>query len=148
MKGKIIAGADHGGFRLKQYVVDVLREWGYEVEDLGVFSEDSVDYPDVAEKVARRVLEVDGSRGVLLCGTGIGVSIAANKIKGIRAAHVSDPYSAAMAAAHNNANILTFGGRVVGPELAKSILRAYLDTPFEGGRHQHRIDKIMALEQK
>ncbi len=148
MPGKIIAGADHGGFRLKQYLVDVLREWGYEVEDVGVFSEDSVDYPDIADKLARRVLEVEGSRGLLLCGTGIGVSIAANKVDGIRAAHVSDPYSAAMAAAHNNANVLAMGGRVVGPELAKSILKAYLDTPFEGGRHQRRVDKIMALEHK
>ena len=148
MAEKIIAGSDHGGFRLKQYLVEVLREWGYEVEDLGVFSEDSVDYPDVAEKVAHRVLEVPGSRGLLLCGTGIGVSIAANKVKGIRAAHVSDPYSASMAAAHNSANILTMGGRVVGPELARSILRAYLETPFEGGRHQRRVDKITALEHK
>ena len=147
MKGTIALGADHGGYALKEVVKEFLRSEGYEVLDVGTFDETSVDYPDFAEKVARAVLAGEAQRGILLCGTGIGMSIAANKIPGIRAAHVQDPYSARMARAHNDANILTFGGRVVGPELAKEIVRAYLTAEFEGGRHVRRLEKIRTLEE-
>lgn len=142
----IAIGSDHGGYELKEQLLQFLEENRYETEDCGTFSGESVDYPDIAEKVAKVVLAGDAERGILICGTGIGISIAANKINGIRAAHCTDPYSARMAREHNNANIIALGGRITGTELAIEILCAYLDAEFQGGRHQRRVDKITALE--
>lgn len=142
----IAIGSDHGGYELKEQLLQFLEENGYETEDCGTFSGESVDYPDIAEKVAKVVLAGDAERGILICGTGIGICIAANKINGIRAAHCTDPYSARMAREHNNANIIALGGRITGTELAIEILCAYLDAEFQGGRHQRRVDKITALE--
>jgi ribose 5-phosphate isomerase B len=131
---------------LKQLVVGKLRDWQYEVQDFGVQGPDSVDYPDYALLVARAVAEGRADRGVLVCGTGIGMSIAANKVAGIRAALASDEFSARMAREHNDANVLCLGGRVLGPDRALAILGAWLEARFEGGRHQRRIDKIHAAE--
>ena len=142
----IAIGSDHGGFELKDEIKKHLQERGFEVKDFGVYSKDSVDYPDIAEAVCVPVADGEFEFGILVCGTGIGISIAANKISGIRAALCSDPYSAAKAKEHNNANIITLGGRVTGTDLAKTIVDAYVDAEFEGGRHQGRIDKIMNLE--
>lgn len=144
----IAIGSDHGGYELKEALLQFLNENGYETQDYGTFSGESVDYPDVAEEVARAILSQQADCGILVCGTGIGISIAANKIDGIRAAHCTDPYSARMAREHNNANIIALGGRITGTELAIDIVRAYLDAEFQGGRHQRRVDKITALETK
>lgn len=143
---KIIIGADHGGFELKGHIVKYLVEQGFEVEDVGTYSEESCDYPDIAQKLAKRVASGEFEKGILICGTGIGISISANKIKGIRAALCGDVYSAKMTRKHNDANILCMGGRVVGRELAFMIVDTFLNTEFEGGRHQRRIDKIHNLE--
>lgn len=143
---KIILGADHGAYELKNFIIEKLEEAGHEVTNMGVDDPTSVDYPDKAEEVCRELLSGDYDCGFLFCGTGIGISIAANKIDGIRAALVSDEFSARMAKIHNNANILCMGGRTIGPELAWSITQAYLNSEFEGGRHLRRVDKIMALE--
>lgn len=143
---KFYIGSDHAGFAVKGLVVEMLKERGYEVVDLGPDSADRVDYPDYAEKVARAVVEDEGSYGILICGTGIGMSIAANKIDGIRAAHCHDYYTAQMARAHNDANILCFGERVSGPGVIESMIDAFTKTPFEGGRHSGRVEKIMALQ--
>ncbi|BCD60011.1 MULTISPECIES: ribose 5-phosphate isomerase B [unclassified Nitratiruptor] len=145
---KVYIGCDHAGFAIKGLVIELLQKRGYEVEDLGTYSSERVDYPDYAEKVARAVAADKASWGVLICGTGIGMSIAANKIKGIRAAEVHDYYTAQMARAHNDANIVCFGERVVGPGVVESILDAWCNTEFEGGRHENRVKKIMALEEK
>lgn len=144
----IAIGSDHGGYELKEALLQFLNEGGYETQDYGTFSGESVDYPDIAEEVSRAVLAHEADCGILVCGTGIGISIAANKIDGIRAAHCTDPYSARMAREHNNANIIALGGRITGTELAIDIVRAYLDAEFQGGRHQRRVDKITALETK
>jgi ribose 5-phosphate isomerase B len=146
---KWYVGSDHAGFVLKQALSRTLRELGDEVVDLG--SGDgttSVDYPDFGERVARAVVEEKGTLGLLVCGTGIGISIAANKVSGARAARVSDSYSAQMARAHNDANILCVGERVTGPGQADHILRTFRDATFEGGRHQKRVDKIGELDKK
>lgn len=143
---KIALGSDHGGFTLKQIVLAYLKERGYEVKDFGTYSSDSCNYPDYAKKVADAVVGGEFDCGILVCGTGIGISIAANKIKGIRAACCSDVFSAKMCRAHNNANILCFGERVVGAGLALELVDAYLNTGFEGGRHQTRIELIHGLE--
>ncbi len=143
----IAIGSDHGGFELKNEIIKHLKKRGFTVEDFGTFSKDSVDYPDIAKAVCEPVAAGKFSFGILVCGTGIGISIAANKIKGIRAALCADPYSAAKAKQHNNANVITLGGRVTGPDLAMTIVDAYIDADFEGGRHQKRVDKIMDLEQ-
>ena len=145
---KIAIGCDHGALALKESVKKVLAELGMEIDDVGTYTEDSVDYPDVAEKVCGKVVSGDVERGVVLCGTGIGISIAANKIKGIRCALCGEAYSARMARAHNDANVLALGGRVLGPELAGDIVRTFFTTDFEGGRHARRVGKIMALENK
>lgn len=142
----IAVGSDHGGYELKEKLLKFLQKNGYEVEDFGTFSSESVDYPDIAQKVADAVAGGAAQCGILVCGTGIGVSIAANKVHGIRAAHCTDPYSARMAKEHNNANILTLGGRITGEELAYEIVRAYLQAEFQGGRHSRRVEKVMALE--
>ena len=145
---KIAIGCDHGALALKESVKKVLAELGMEIDDVGTYTEDSVDYPDVAEQVCGKVVSGEAERGVVLCGTGIGISIAANKIKGIRCALCGDVFSARMARAHNNANVLALGGRVLGPGLAGEIVRAFFTQEFEGGRHERRVGKIMALENK
>ena len=142
----IAIGSDHGGFELKTHVIKYLKEQGIELFDFGIYSEDSCDYPDVAEKVAKAVANGEYEKGILICGTGIGISIAANKVDGIRAALCGDVYSAKMTRKHNDANILCMGGRVTGRELAFMICDTFLSEEFEGGRHQNRIDKIHALE--
>ena len=145
---KIAIGSDHGGFALKEAVRKHLEEKGIEVEDFGCYSTESVDYAVYGAKVAHCVADGGAQYGILICSTGIGISIAANKVKGIRAAVCSEPFTAKMARAHNNCNILAFGARVVGAELAKMIVDTWLDTEFEGGRHQRRVDLIMEIENK
>ena len=144
---KIGVGSDHGGYALKTVVAQRLRDLGHDVQDFGTYSLDSVDYPDFARLVARAVAGGECERGVLCCGTGIGVSIAANKIHGIRAALCGDSYSARMSRQHNNANILCMGGRVLGDGLALDIVDVWLATEFEGGRHERRVSKIAQIEQ-
>ena len=139
---KYFIGTDHAGFEVKPFVIDYLKNKGIEVEDLGTYSSESVDYPDYAHKVAKAVLENPGTMGILICGSGIGMSLAANKHKGIRAALCHDYYTAEMARRHNNANILCFGARIVGKGEIESILEAWLTHEFEGGRHQRRVEKI------
>ena len=141
----IAIGCDHGGFELKEHIVKYLKDKGVDVKDFGVYNEDSVDYPDCAAPVCKAVLSGEAERGILLCGTGIGISIAANKYKGIRAALCSDVYSAKMTKQHNNSNIICLGGRVTGRELAFMIVDAWMNAEFEGGRHQARIDKIESI---
>lgn len=143
----IALGSDHGGFALKEDIKSHLEENGYKVLDCGVYDTSSVDYPDIAEKVADEVTSGNCDCGILVCGTGIGISIAANKIKGVRCAVCGDTYSAKMAKAHNNANIIALGGRVLGSGLAADIVDAYLNASFLGGRHQTRVDKISRLEE-
>jgi ribose 5-phosphate isomerase B len=143
---KWFAGSDHAGLALKRQLIDVLRGLGDEVEDVGTLTEASVDYPDFGAAVGKAVVGSAGARGLVVCGTGIGISIAANKVDGVRAALVHDPYTAAMARAHNDANVVALGARVVGPGVAEAALLAFRDTAFEGGRHAGRVDKIGALE--
>lgn len=146
---KIVLGADHGGLVLKESVKKAVLEAGFDYEDLGTFTEASVDYPDYAEKVARHLLAGKADRGILLCGTGIGISIAANKFKGIRCAHVTDIFSAQMCVEHNNANIMAMGGRITAPDTAYELTKTYLASTFEGGeRHVARIAKIAEIEEK
>lgn len=146
---KITIGSDHGAVELKEEVKMVLHEFeDVRVTDVGTFGTESVDYPDIAEKVCADVVSGKADRGIVLCGTGIGISIAANKIDGIRAALCGDVYSAIMSRKHNDANVLAMGGRVTGIGPAGEIVRAWICTEFEGGRHARRVDKIMALEQK
>lgn len=140
---KIIIGSDHAGFDLKKKYIDLLvHELGYEVTDAGAYSIESVDYPDIARKVALAVSSGEYEKGVLICGSGIGMSIAANRFKGIRAALCHDIFTAEMSRRHNNANILVVGARVTGEGLAIEILKVFLKTAFEDGRHKTRIDKI------
>ena len=142
----IVLGSDHASFELKEYIKAELGKMGYSVNDVGASSEKSVDYPDYAIKVAGEVKAKRADYGILFCGTGLGMSIAANKVKGIRAGLCNDLYLAEMARKHNNANILVMGGRVVGKGLALEILKKFLNTAFEGGRHQDRLDKITKIE--
>lgn len=142
----IAIGSDHGGFELKGHIVAHLKEMGIEVKDFGVHNEDSVDYPDCAKPVCESVLSGESERGILVCGTGIGISMAANKFNGIRAALCSDVFSAKMAKEHNNANIICLGGRVTGRELANMIVDTFLEAEFQGGRHADRIAKIHEIE--
>jgi ribose 5-phosphate isomerase B len=143
---KIYIGADHAGFPLKEILREHLRGKGHEVLDLGTFSTESVDYPDLAREVGEKVRENPGTEGVLVCGTGIGVSIAANKLHGIRAANVHDTNEATLARQHNDANIVTLGARTTTEQMAKDIVDAFFVANFEGGRHQARVDKIKAIE--
>lgn len=143
---RIALGADHAGFELKDALKRVLEELGATYHDFGTTSPESVDYPDLAEAVARCVASQQFDRGILVCGSGIGMSIAANKISGIRAAVVSDIEAARLARLHNDANVLAIGARLTPPDRAVEIVRAFLSTAFEGGRHQRRIDKIARLE--
>ncbi|WP_315003777.1 ribose 5-phosphate isomerase B [uncultured Selenomonas sp.] len=145
---KITIGSDHGAVALKEEVKMVLHEFeDVRVTDVGTFGTEPVDYPDIAEKVCADVVSGKADRGIVLCGTGIGISIAANKIDGIRAALCGDVYSAIMSRKHNDANVLAMGGRVTGLGPAGEIVRAWVCTEFEGGRHARRVDKIMALEE-
>ena len=146
---KITIGSDHGAVQLKEEVKMVLMEFGdVEVKDVGTFGTDTVDYPDIAQKVCADVAGGQADRGIVLCGTGIGISIAANKIAGIRCALCNDVYSARMSREHNDANVLAMGGRVLGFGPAGEIVRAWMKTEFAGGRHARRVEKIMALEKK
>ena len=142
----MLLASDHGGLELKAAIRNYLGTQGIEVRDLGTMNGDSVDYPDYAEKVARAISSGKADRGILVCGTGIGMSIVANKFPGVRAALISDEFSARMSKEHNNANIIVMGGRILEPERALAMLRIWLETPFEGGRHQRRLDKIAQIE--
>lgn len=141
-KIKVAIGSDHGGFRYKGIIIEHLNSLGIECTDMGTFTSESCDYPVIAKKVALSVASGDYDRGILICGTGIGMSICANKVKGIRAALCSDTFSAHATREHNNSNILCLGERVIGQSLAIDIVDIWLKTEFEGGRHQRRIDMI------
>ena len=145
---KIAVGADHAGFELKEKLKANLKELGFEVVDFGTNSADSVDYPLIAKALATQVAGKNPTRGILICGTGIGMSIAANKIKGIIAANCNDVETAKLARQHNNSNVLTLGGRALSYDAAKDIVKAWLETDFEGGRHQRRIQEIRDLEKR
>ncbi len=143
---RIAIGSDHAGYRLKETIRLRLLDSGFTVEDVGTDADAPVDFPDFAVAVARRVVSGACDRGILVCGTGIGMAMAANKVDGVRAAAAGDLESARLARGHNDANILTLGARITAPDLAMAIVRLFLETPFEGGRHQRRVNKIMALE--
>ncbi len=143
---KIGIGNDHSALELKAEIIEFLKEKGHEVVDFGTKSSESCDYPKYGEAVGRAVAAKEVDCGILICGTGLGISLAANKVKGVRAAVCSEPFTAKMSRAHNNCNVLAFGARVVGAELAKMIVEVWLDTEFEGGRHQRRVDMIMDIE--
>jgi len=144
---KIAIGSDHGGYALKEILYQTLLDEDWQVTDFGTHNEESCDYPETAQKVAEAVASGKYQRGILLCGTGIGVSIAANKVPGIRCAHVAEPVSARLARQHNDSNVLALGGRILGAELALDIARTWLNTAFEAGRHQRRVEQITDLEQ-
>ncbi len=143
---KIAMGSDHAGFDLKETLKKHLEERGFAVQDFGTFDKSSCHYPVIAEKVARSVAAGENERGILVCGTGIGMSMAANKVHGIRAAAVSDCFTAKATRMHNDANVLCLGERTVGPGLAAMLADLFVDTEFEGGRHQTRVEMMMALE--
>lgn len=145
---KIAIGCDHGGITLKDSIVNYLEERGVQIEDFGTFGTDSVDYPDFAYKVARSVADGKADKGILMCGTGIGISIAANKVNGIRCALCHNTDTAKLTAMHNDSNVLAMGGRVIDADTAVNIVKTWLDTPFEGGRHINRINKISEIEKK
>ena len=146
---KIVIGCDHAALTLKDAVKAHLLELGHEVKDFGIYQAgEKCDYPEKAAEVARYLRDGNAERGILICGTGVGMSIAANKVKGIRACCCSDAFSAEYTRRHNDANALCMGGRVVGPGLAIYLVDLFLNTPFEGGRHQRRVDKITALEEQ
>ena len=142
----IAIGCDHGGFELKEAIVNYLKEKNLEFKDFGIYENVSVNYPEIGVKVARAIASGECERGILCCGTGIGISLAANKVKGIRAAVLSDEFSCEFTRRHNDANILALGGRVVSIEKGLKLVDIFLNTPFEGGRHQQRIDMITAIE--
>ena len=143
---KIAIGNDHAATDMKNEIMQHLKDRGCEVINVGTDGHESVDYPDYAKKVCDKVLSGEADLGIAICGTGVGISIACNKLKGIRAVCCSEPFSAKLSRQHNNSNVLCFGARVIGPELAKMIVDEWLDAEFQGGRHQLRIDKISALE--
>jgi len=145
---RIAVGADHAGFVLKQHVIRTLERLGHEVDDRGTHSEEPVDYPDICSEVARIVVGGRADRGIVIGGSGQGEQIAANKVRGARAALCNDLYTARLSRQHNNANVLALGGRIVGTGLADEILAVWLATPFEGGRHQRRIDRIGEIEKE
>ena len=148
MASTIALGADHAGFELKEALKAWLIDEGYQVLDLGTHSSEPVDYPDYAVQVAQAVADHKVERGALVCGTGIGMCIAANKVPGVRAALCSDLYTARMSREHNDANVLTLGGRLMGAEMAVDILKMWLETSFAAGRHQRRLDKIAQIERQ
>jgi ribose 5-phosphate isomerase B len=143
---KIAIGSDHAGFALKQVLVERCREWGHEVLDLGTDSEEAVDYPPICAAVGRAVVGGRADRGIVLGGSGQGEQIAANKVHGVRAALCNDLYTARLGRLHNDANVVSIGGRIVAPGLAEEILRLFLETPFEGGRHLRRIEQVAEIE--
>ncbi len=145
---EIMVASDHGGFDLKNAIVELLAEREIIFTDCGTHDLDSVDYPDYAKRVAESVSAGKADAGILVCGTGIGMSISANKLPGVRAALVHDEFTAQMAKEHNNANILVMGGRILSIEAGKRLVEIWLDTEFEGGRHQNRLDKISVIEQR
>ncbi len=145
---KIAIGSDHAGYELKEYVKKLLKEWGHEVSDEGTDTEASVDYPDFGFRVGKFVSDGTVERGILVCGTGVGMSVVANKVKGVRAVLSQDLYTATQSRRHLDSNILVLGGRVIGKGLAEEIVKAWLDTPFEGGRHSERVEKIKEWEDK
>ena len=142
---KIAIGNDHSAVELKNIIVDFLKEKGIEVLNLGTDSSESCDYPVYGEKVGRAVVSGEADLGIAICGTGLGISLAANKVKGVRACVCSEPYTAKLSRMHNNSNVLAFGARVVGSELAKMITEAWLDAKFEGGRHERRVQMLMDI---
>ena len=144
---KISIGSDHGGYALKQELIAYLQEKGHEVKDFGCHDTSSCDYPDFGEAAARAVASGECERGIVICTTGIGISIAANKIRGIRCAHCADSLQAELTRRHNNANMLALGAGFTGKNLAERIVEVFLSTEFEGGRHARRVDKVMALEE-
>ena len=144
---KIGFASDHGGYDLKKEVMQAVADMGYECFDYGSFEGEKVDYPDYAKKVCQAINEKEVDLGMLFCGTGIGISIAANKMKGIRCALLTEGYSARMAKEHNNANCIAMGGRTIGVNLAIDIVKTFLQAEFEGGRHQKRLDKIKKMEE-
>lgn len=139
-------GCDHGGFELKNEIVEHMKQRGINVKDFGIYEKKSVDYPEIALKVANSVKSGEARLGILVCGTGIGMSLAANKVRGIRAAACSETFSAKYTRLHNDANILCLGGRVIGPGVAVEMADLFVDTEFEGGRHQRRVDAVMEIE--
>ncbi|TDB38756.1 MAG: ribose 5-phosphate isomerase B [Actinobacteria bacterium] len=143
---RLYVGSDHAGFALKEHVREHLEHEGYEVVDVGTHTEESVDYPDFARQVGEAVAAGDADYGVLVCGSGLGMAIAANKVDGVRAVQVMDTEMAKMSRMHNDANIVTLAGRYTEPEIADAIVDTFLATAFEGGRHQNRVDKIAAIE--
>ncbi len=145
---KIAIGNDHTALLLKDVVIGHLKEKNIEVLDLGVNSQESVDYPIYGEKVAKAVVAGEADLGILICGTGVGISVAANKVDGIRAVVCSEPYTAKLAKMHNDTNVLAFGARVIGDEMAKMIIDNWLEVEFEGGRHQRRVDLITDIEKQ
>ena len=145
---KIGIGNDHVGYEMKLEIKEYLEAQGHEVVDFGADSAERSDYPIYGEKVARAVVSGEVDRGVLICGTGVGISLAANKVDGIRAAVCSEPVTASLAKRHNNANIIAFGARIVGIEMAKAIVDAWLEAEFEGGRHAHRVGLMMDIENR
>lgn len=144
----IAVGSDHGGFALKNEVIKFLNKNGYEVKDIGTYDESSTDYPDFGLAVAEAVKNGECEKGIVICGTGLGISIAANKVPGIRAAVCTDSFMAKMSRAHNNANVLSLGARVIGVDVALDIVETWLKTEFEGERHLRRINKISGIEKK
>lgn len=144
----IIIGNDHAAVEMKNEIVKYLKEQGHQVINYGVDTAISCNYPEIAEKVGCAVAAKEGDYGILICGTGVGMSIAANKVRGVRAAVCSEPTTARLVKQHNNANILTFGARIVGTELAKDMVRTFLEAEFEGGRHQTRVDLIHTIENR
>ena len=145
---KIAFGCDHGGFIAKKEIFAYLEANGFEVTDYGCFNENSVDYPDIAYSVCKDVKSGSSDFGILVCGTGIGMSIAANKFKGIRCAHVTDAFSAEMTRRHNNTNVIALGGRISSIEDIVEFVKIFLTTPFEGGRHENRVNKICQIEEE
>ena len=143
---KIALGCDHSGYDLKQHVIKVLERLGHEAEDFGCFSKESCDYPDFGAAAAKAVAAGKCDRGIVICTTGIGISIAANKVKGVRCAHCADCLQAEMTRRHNDANMMAIGAGFTGPNMAERMVEAFLSTEFEGGRHARRVEKMMALE--
>lgn len=143
---EIVLACDHGGFELKEVIKEYLTTKGYTIKDIGVYGTKSVDYPDYGKEAALMVANKEADKGIIVCGTGIGISIAANKVKGIRCALCTNEYMAKMSRMHNNANMLALGGRVVGTSLALEIVDTWVTTEFEGGRHENRVNKIMEIE--
>jgi ribose 5-phosphate isomerase B len=142
---RVVVGSDHAGYNLKEYLKSLLAEWGHQVIDVGTHSAESVDYPEFGAAVGKKVVELGDARGVAVCGSGIGISMAANKVPGVRAALVSEPTAARLSREHNDANVICFGERLIGRAVAEEALKQFLATPFAGGRHQKRVAQLDAL---